>query len=441
MAPTPEYAIQQISLQLLLPHYSQEKGRAILRYLGDFLPYLSNFQPIVGGLREVPNILPGSPILYLTCPLLVQCRDGSKSIVVVNVHFLPSFPEKIPIVMFVMPAGAKVREDHAYVTPNGLIRVPQLPLLQHSISPPPHSLCEILLAITDVTEEKFPFVPLSFSNAAPSPAATPTMSAAAISPNVPSPLPTASKTEPPPPPPPLPPVRESVSRAAEALMMFLSKRVDAYLEQREVGLQHLARLEEQRKLLESRLPTVAHETSELRTVRTQTAKLCALVEKSAAAQREDSSDDLIQPSGDIHQAALELLSQIHGYDDMLALHDGPLRKGQVTCDGYIKDVSQTARAQFFAKYRYHKLLNAQNDGKRKVTQSATQPDAPPLAVVAAATPQPPPAVARNLPPAADPVRQLQAEFPQMDQGIVEDVWEATKSLEKARYELRCIIGS
>jgi hypothetical protein len=66
----------------------------------------------------------------------------------------------------------------------------------------------------------------------------------------------------------------------------------------------------------------------------------------------------LEPQGELHDQALALLAEVHTYDDVIELVERKLKKGIITVDVYLRDVSDIARRQFMARYLLKKAYGA-----------------------------------------------------------------------------------
>ncbi|CUI15525.1 ESCRT-I subunit Vps23, putative [Bodo saltans] len=483
-----EILIQNIRADGLVAVYGQERTSAILKYIQGFLPYAPNFQPIVGSViaQRVAG-LGGQSLLTLTCPLLVQCRDAQNTVLVVKVIFPIQFPDRAPFAVLTLPSNAQYKADHTVVLAHGVIRLANLPLLQEG-SLPPYSLCDILLAITDALGNEYPFV---LGNA-PNPPASHSVGPPGNSPLIPSPLglptplgmmpgpavvaphqslhpttTTPTTTRPPSPPPP-PPTRPLVLAAAEALMLYLGNHdVEDYITVQLEAAGALARLQADRQSLQTELESLTAQKARVQQLQHSSQDLCEVVSHLQANASESEltakitePQELLATSDDASTAALQLLTDIHAYDDAMMLEEQMLRRGIVQAEDYIKVISDQARSQFRSRYRFGRLLAAVGSSSGAVApppavgalqvplpkpdQDTPAPPSPSLNAAASTTRPSPPLAApteTKEPSENEAIQLLTIEFQGvLDPSIVGDVWAATQSMSTARSELRSIAG-
>jgi hypothetical protein len=458
-----ETLIQQIRADGLVPVYGQERTSSILKYIQEFLPYAPNFQPIVGSVvaQRVAG-LGGQNLLTLTCPLLVQCRDAQNTVLVVKVIFPLQFPDRAPFAVLTLPSNAQFKPEHTVVLAHGVIRLANLPLLQEG-SLPPYSLCDILLAITDALGNEYPFVggnptaagpgnsPVIAGNSLPSPLGVPSPAPSQQQPTWPAQAPRPSS------PPPLPPTRPLVLAAAEALMLYLGNHdVEDYVAIQLEAAGALAKLQADRQSLQAELESLTaqkHRVNQLQgssqALRDVVTNLQASTPESEMMAKVSEPHELLAPVDDTSTAALQLLTDIHAYDDAMMLEEQMLRRGIIQAEDYVKIISDQARSQFRSRYRFGRLLAAVGSSSGAVPPPAVGALHVPLkpdqdasvspSLQAAATPTAPTEVKELS--EADAIQLLTIEFQGLlDPSIVGDVWAATQSMATARSELRSIAG-
>lgn len=442
-----ETIIQHIRVESLLPVYGQERGSAIVKYIQAFLPYASNFQPIVGTVSEQRLAgIGGQPLLSLTCPLLVQCKDAQNTVLVVKVLFPIQFPERAPFVALTLPSNAQFKPDHSVVGQHGVIRLGMLPLLQNGPLPP-YSLCDVLLAITDALGNEYPFVLDSHvSGSATAPA-----EASPVAASAPPQSPVAKAPQKPPP-------RPREMAAAKSLMLHLGNHdVEDFLTVQLEASNALEALGADRSALQAVLAALTSESAQTVTLQERTGELRSLMDSLKESMSEDAlksalanPDKLLTTTDDASSAALQLLSEIHAYDDAMLLEEQLLRKGIVQAEDYVKKVSDYARAQFRSRFRFGRLLKAvgSTNATLPIPPSEHLPRTATASLAASSSTKPLPSPTSQQPagnaaelPEAEALPLLLSEFGQvLDPSIIEDVWGATRSLPTARSELRSIAG-
>jgi hypothetical protein len=406
----PKPVDQVVQEHLLVPLYGTERAKKVTRYVSEFLQYRSNFE---GALTATFYEAQGRKWLLLACPIVLSGSGGqdASSKISVGVAFPPLFPEKWPYCILNDIGARKLCPDHPYIAANGVIRLQSLPLLASSSDVPP--LIDIIVAVQAALSEVAPFVSVLATPVAPlqpavgtSPTSSPCIGVAAeaqpASPSVAVAAATvlAGAT----------PQRAKLLRAAaEALFQHLLRKQDEFLDTREQFLRYERLLsasqaalqasensltEKKRHLLEAERPVLAalH--------RAQEWKAKYLV----AGQALCDPKDAIVATDAANRAALRLQAEVHAYDDAFDVLERALKKGQLSCDEYLRDVSDVARLQFVAKFQLERVL------KRMVESSPS-----------ASLPQSRSPTA-NLSNGALQLAQLKAQFASLGSQVVEDVY-------------------
>ena len=147
----------------LHPYYSVEAAERIHRYLHhEFGPEARNFQEITADFDvERTSFEPSQTVLRLHCSVVVRPPQptfaGEKRLLFLRISFPRGFPIVAPHVVLVPPTGVQIAPRHPFVTPEGIVRLGQLPML--GSTPSPYSLTLILVATADELEKRTPFLP------------------------------------------------------------------------------------------------------------------------------------------------------------------------------------------------------------------------------------------------------------------------------------------
>ncbi|ORC88395.1 uncharacterized protein TM35_000172670, partial [Trypanosoma theileri] len=353
-----------VNVEVLCKHYTPAAAIAISKYLEDFMVYLSNFGTITASFRKHD----AQVLLFLDCPLFVRppskgqnnnnknnnsnnsnnrssgSGSGRPQPLNVVVQFPAAFPTIAPFCS-VVPGGGyqqwRVRQPSRVVAANGAVQLPELSLLKGAA--PPYSLLEILLALTEQFELEFPLVPAANT--------TPLNTAASTQGRINTAATNMSEEE----------RRRTIQRAAEALMLHLLSKAEGYLDTREEALRHLGRLykcggamREARALLEQRKADLLRYSPALGKVEKITATLEQLPDSPEV------HSTCIVPADELQARALELLGEIHASDDSLELLERSLKAGQLSCEEYVRRVSDVGREQFEARFLFGRVTEAVN---------------------------------------------------------------------------------
>ncbi|RNF11549.1 hypothetical protein TraAM80_00882 [Trypanosoma rangeli] len=345
----------------LREHYSQAAATEINKYVGDFMAYLNNF----GTIRSSFSMKDNQTLLVLQCPLFVtppQSGDtgdqrSNKELppLLVEVYFPLMFPSVPPCCSVVAEKyrhkGVEkwsIRQPSRVVASNGSVYLSELSLL--SGATPPYSLLEILLALTEQFELEFPLI--SAHHEARDGVNNSTHDHRARLTNMSNEHRNALE-----------------KKAAEALMLHLLSKAEGYLDTREQSLTRIARLykcggavREARGLLEEK-------RSELLPYSLEVEKVEKLVEKfTQLSDNLEVHSTCIVPVDDLQARALELLSEIHALDDVLELLERSLKAGQLSCEEYVRRVSDIGRKQFEARFLFARVAEAVNRVRAKTGQ-------------------------------------------------------------------------
>ncbi|KEG06711.1 hypothetical protein DQ04_12621010 [Trypanosoma grayi] len=365
---TPEELRSHTTVEALLMHYSPAAATAISTYIGEFLAYIHNFGTISCSFLKQDN----QSLLFLVCPLYVvppgvnkteaNCRDTETALLHVGVLFPSMFPSVLPFCSVMANRcshkGVKwtTRQSSRVLAPNGSVQLCELSLLKGST--PPYSLLEILVALTEQFELEFPLIPVNLAGQSKTAAPGAVRGGGAT---------TFSDTE-----------RNAViRRASEAVLLHVLSKADKYLETREEALRHLQRLYQSDGALREARALLGKRKEELQQYAPAMWKVERLVSTCSHLPNSlEVHSTCIVPADDLHARALELLGEIHASDDLMDLLERSLKAGQLSCDEYVRLVSDLSRKQFEARFLFGHVAEAVN--RTTATGSGSPlPSAPP----------------------------------------------------------------
>ncbi|ESS66893.1 hypothetical protein TCDM_04417 [Trypanosoma cruzi Dm28c] len=417
-----------MSMDSLREHYSQAAATEINKYITDFMVYLGNFGNISCSFSMKAN----QRLFVLQCPLFVTpprndstgAQEDNKEFppLFVEVYFPPRFPS-VPPCCSVNPTNYKynnvekwsIRQPSRIITSNGSVNLSELSLL--SGATPPYSLLEILLALTEQFEIEFPLIPAN--QVTQSKANTQTQGHRRPSPN------TSSER------------RSALERrAAELLMLHLLSKAEGYLDTREQSLNQFERLyrcggamREARGLLEEKKTELLAYSPAVDKVEDLVGRLTQLPDNLEVHSK------CIEPVDDLQTHALELLSEIHALDDALELLERSLKAGQLSCEEYVRRVSDMGRKQFEARFLFARVAEAVNRSSAKTAQRL--PSIPPRVYSRPVLGDEPIKVPTKL----NSLDLLLKEFPEVGSEMVKAVLNVVDgNLSDARVQLRAMLS-
>lgn len=443
-------------LDVLKRHYSALAAEALHDYINDFMPYTENFKNISCHFCNNDKQL----LLTLDCPIYVMPpgvnaaaapRQGLVHPLRVEVVFLANFPNSAPTVKLLPNTFRcgnltewRVRPASSIMDEDGAIHLEKLALLEQAVVP--YSLLEILVALTEQFEAEFPLTPSEREPIGQNPSiatATPPVSSIVNSvvnstfcptdrsapPNV-MPVPEMPTSDPSV----VDPHNQLIQGACDAVMIHLLFKADAYLDTRAKALEYLKTLDKASNELRSALATLEKNKEELLKFSPAPGRVEDLTTTlEQVANSMETHSDCIVPADEVHARALELLGDIHSLDDVLELLERSLRHGQITCEEYVRRVSDVGRQQFEARFLFDRLTAAVRGTQRCGTPL-------PSDVV-------PTANAREEPSATQPttlaevIKQLHEEFPDVELDVVKAVLEVTEmNLSETRVQLHAIMS-
>ncbi|RNE96042.1 uncharacterized protein Tco025E_09820 [Trypanosoma conorhini] len=415
-------------IENLREHYSQAVATEINKYLGDFLVFLGNF----GTIRATFAVKENRTLLVLRCPLFVtpsqegdtgaQRNDEGLSPLFVEVYFPPIFPS-VPPCCIVMAEKYTYRgvgnwvisQPSRVVAPNGSVRLSELSLL--SGAAPPYSLLEVLLALTEQFELEFPLVSAHQVAKGNVNNSTRVRQDRLTSMSIDQ----RSALE---------------QKAAETLMLHLLSKAEGYLDTRQQSLRQIAHLyqcggamREARGLLEEKRAELLQYLPAVDTVEKIIEKFTQIPDDFEAHSK------CVVPVDDLQAHALEFLSEIHALDDALELLERSLRAGQLSCEEYVRRVSDIGREQFEARFLFARVAEAVNRVCAKTGQPL--PTMPPRT-----TSKPAPGNGPiQVPTKMKSVDLLLREFPEVDSEMVKTVLNAVDgNVPDARVQLKAMLS-
>ncbi|KAH9578623.1 Steadiness box (SB) domain [Trypanosoma melophagium] len=227
-----------------------------------------------------------------------------------------------------------------------------------------------------------------------------------------------------------------LNEAAEAIFKWQLGHTNTYLNLREESFPLFFYLYRKRECM-------VNETDELRLVKNNLYQMCNLSERlvcktQSMALNTDSLEFhsmCIVPADDLQARALELLGEIHASDDSLELLERALKAGQLSCEEYVRRVSDVGREQFEARFLFGRVTEAVN---RSSSGSGRR------------LPQSPPRVNATHRRTGEPIKVpkklenegvLLREFPEVGTEMIKAVLNlANGSLEEARVQLKAMLS-
>ena len=349
-----------VIVSLLDTAYSPQTSEAILAYMGDFEVFSDGFLPVTPTVAENNGVR----LILMRCPLALEyLGTGGDPRVVLGVLFTPHFPTKPPVCAVLLDQGSGLQlPDAPWLSKaSGSIKLPLLPDLDMPSNGAAPALIDVLLAVTGALTQ------CQITRGAsppPPPGGVPSPTASAASHGAPSPPPAG-----PPPPPPVsngslaasPSRPSNIPLAAEiAVRDAMDKSVGEFARQYDVAEQRLSELEESKATLDQLGRSLADKEATLRAVIEKLERANAALDRAAEAQAEEDDPLAALEAPDALRAqAVELLSEVLAYDDLLELYERRLRKGTIKgAAAYTRLVGDAARHQFLAKYKLKKVHGA-----------------------------------------------------------------------------------
>lgn len=382
---------QAADIAVVSKHYLPVAASAITYAVSNFLPYANNFPNSKG------RITPGKGVaepLHLECFLLIrknpQQAQGTPMLVVLS--FTDQYPQQMPSAVLVPPPGGEIKQPYSIMSGDGRIQVECLSFLRGVERPYP--LLDMLLAISEQFELEYPLVAQNYRPPPPSAAGVAATAGAFVSGVNPArPL--------------------LVQDAAERVVIDVNEKASNYLDTREQALLYLQTLNESNRELHKAKATLEAHNEELQTYLPSVGNVSTLLHQlDGHANTVEEHASCLIPADPLQARALELMAEIHASDDTLALLEEGLKRELLTCDEYVKNVSDVGREQFVSRFLY--VRASEKLRKSNVGQSSPIPTSSPPPM---ASPSSPPQVPQRLRPA----EALRLEFPSADVDVIRDV--------------------
>ncbi|KAK7199703.1 Vps23 core domain containing protein [Novymonas esmeraldas] len=401
---------QAADISVVSKYYPPVAASAISYAVSTFLPYAGNFPNSKGRLTPGKNV---AEPLHLECFLTIrqsqQESRGTQLLVVLS--FTDQYPQQMPSAVLVPPPGGeKIKHPYSVMSNDGRIQVECLSFLRGVERPYP--VLDMLLAISEQFELEYPLVSANYR-----PPAAPTASAVAASTQ--SAFGNAVS-----------PARQSlVQDAAERVVIDVNEKAGNYLDTREQALLYLQTLNESNRELHKAKKILTTHHNELQEYVPSVGNVNSLLRQlDGHANTVDEHANCLVPADPLQARALELMAEIHASDDTLALLEEGLKRELLTCDEYVKNVSDVGREQFVSRFLYVRV----SDRLQKTSGSigTSSPSTPPASV---GSPSSPPEVPQRLAPA----EALRMEFPSADMEVIRDVLASVSNdVVVARQQLR-----
>ncbi|KAG5494641.1 hypothetical protein JIQ42_02256 [Leishmania sp. Namibia] len=383
---------QAAEIAIVSNYYPPVAASAITYAISNFLPYASNFP------NSKARLTPGSDIsepLHLECFLTIRKgpQDTRGTPLLVVISFTDQYPQRMPSAVLVPPPGGeKIKEPYSIMSNDGRIQLECLSFLRGVARPYP--LLDILLAISEQFEQEYPLVGVNHSPSGPA------MKEAAIAPST-----FLNGTD---------PARQSLlQEAAERVVIDVNEKARRYLDTREQALLYLHRLNESNLELQKAKEILTAHHDELQEYLPSVGNVSSLIRQiDGRADTVEEHANCLIPADPVQARALELMAEIHAADDTLALLEEGLKRELLTCDEYVKIVSDVGREQFVSRHLYLKV--SEKLRKTGVGGAAASPISSPPPVTSSCSPP-------EVPHRLAPIEALRMEFPSTDEEMIRDV--------------------
>ncbi|KAG5470498.1 hypothetical protein LSCM1_01742 [Leishmania martiniquensis] len=383
---------QAADIAIVSNYYPPVAASAISYAISNFLPYASNFP------NSKARLTPGKGIaepLHLECFLTIRKspQDTRGTALLVVISFTDQYPQQMPSAVLVPPPGGdKIKHPYSIMSEDGHIQLECLSFLRGVARPYP--LLDILLAISEQFELEYPIVGANFSPSGPVSSEAASAHSASLN-GIDS-------------------ARQALMQeAAERVVIDVNEKARKYLDTREQALLYLHRLTESNLELQKAKEILIAHHDELMEYLPSVGNVSSLIRQMDG--RQDTVEEhasCLVPADPLQARALELMAEIHAADDTLSLLEEGLKRELLTCDEYVKLVSDVGREQFVSRHLYLKVsekLWRKSAGAASFTPVST----PPPATSGTFAPQVPPRLA--------PTEALWLEFPSTDAEMIRDV--------------------
>lgn len=220
------------------------------------------------------------------------------------------------------------------------------------------------------------------------------------------------------------PIRaKMIQEAAEKIVIDLNEKASAYLATREQSLGYLQSLTaSNRELQDAKQVLVCHK-AELNEYLPQVGDIGTLLQQlDGHTDSVEEHANCLAPVNPLQIRALDLMADVHASEDILSLLEEGLRSEHLTCDEYVKCVSDVGRELFVTRFLCQRVFEQLTD------ESGVDVSAPSVESTRA-----PPPVPKRLPASA----ALHAEFPNASIDIINDVLKnVAGDIVKARSQLQ-----
>ncbi|XQJ29631.1 Vps23 core domain containing protein, putative [Leishmania guyanensis] len=383
---------QAADIAIVSQYYPPVSASAISCAISNFIPYASNFP------NSKARLTPGKDIvapLHLECFLMIRKypKDPHGTPLLVVISFTNQYPQQTPSAVLVPPPGGEeIKHAYSIMSKDGRIQLECLSFLRGVERPYP--LLDILLAIREQFELDYPLVEANYRPSAPAASEAAGMQTTSLNGGDPA--------------------RQSlVQEAAERVVIDVNEKARGYLDTREQALQYLQKLNESNRELQKAKAILTAHHDELQGYLPSVGNVSSLLRQlDGRTDTVEEHANCLLPADPLQARALELLAEIHASDDTLALLEEGLKRELLTCDEYVKKVSDVGREQFVSRHLY--LRVSESLCKTSLSAAAVTPVStpPPLQ-----SPHTPPEVPQRL----APTEALRIEFPSADVDVIRDV--------------------
>ncbi|CCW70596.1 unnamed protein product [Phytomonas sp. Hart1] len=390
---------QATNYSVLANIFHTQTAAAISRHLNDFLPFKGEFPLYFARISPSGH----DPKLEVVWNVYLRAHNPNRAMFVVAIVYSKEFPRNDVEAYLRVPDPSKmyVKYPNPLLDRNGRIQLNAAQLL--SLERHPYSIRSILIVLSRQFERNFPYEYIPVPGASNFPDTHPF---APLAPNNKTPESfTGIQNE------------KRLEDIAEKVLIDINQKASQYINTRKQSIQYLKTLRAQNERLEKAKADLLNHKQMLSEYLPNVGNVRTLIQQLKGREDtiEEHANSLI--AGDTLQAkALELVVDSLALDDMMGLLDDALKSEKLSCEEYVKLITDLGREQFFARFVYQKI-----QPQLTTTQSTSAFSSNSKMPGHSTGPNLPHEIAPSIPKRLSPEDVLKREFPKADMGIIHDV--------------------
>ncbi|CCW62764.1 unnamed protein product [Phytomonas sp. EM1] len=385
---------EAVRVEFLSKVFNQHSAANISRHLSDFFGYKNEFPSYFVRIISYQT----GAVLEVVWNIRLNGIDPSRATIIIAIEFRDQFPmnDLKAFLRVSDPSKMCVKQPYNLISNDGSIQLDSLYALRGASRPYPIIL--ILTTLKKQFEAEYPLVDI------PGQVASNVQSCTMPNPSATTHSEQAKR-------------HALIESVAEKVFINLNQKTSSYLDTRKQSLKYLEELRVKRNELEKAKADLMNHKQRLSEYLPNACDISSLLEQLNG--HEDTIEEhakCLIPGNELQARVLELVVDNLALDDMLGLLDDGLKSEKLSCEEYVKLITDLSREQFLARFAYQKI-QPQVAPLQSMPAASSNPNTPGFPSMSRPPHEPAPSIPRRL----SPEELLKLEFPNAEIGIIRDV--------------------